>query len=134
MSQTNYQTGQESVARLAIVIPAYKTKFLREALLSITSQSDKNFQLYIGDDASPESIAEVVREFSEKLPVKFHRFDENFGKTSLVKHWERCVRMTSEPWVWIFSDDDLMDADCVAAFFDRSSTSRADSSALTSFI
>ncbi len=102
--------------RLAIVIPAYKTKFLREALQSIASQTDQNFQLYIGDDCSPEPIADVVREFSEKLPIKYHRFDHNLGGTSLAQQWERCIRLSREPWVWLFSDDDLMEPGCVAAF------------------
>jgi len=102
---------------LAIVIPAYKSQFLRAALQSIAAQTDKHFRLYIGDDASPEPVAEIVREFSEKLPLQYHRFERNLGKTSLVRHWERCVRLSTEPWVWIFSDDDCMDENCVAAFF-----------------
>ena len=104
---------------LAIVIPAYKTKFLRAALQSIASQTEKNFQVYVGDDGSPEPVAEIVREFAGRLPVKYHRFDENLGKISLVRQWERCLRLTSEPWIWLFSDDDFMDAGCVAAFFEE---------------
>ena len=102
---------------LAIVIPAYKTKFLRETLQAIAGQTDQRFQLYVGDDGSPEPVAEIVREFSGQRAVQYHRFERNLGGTSLVRHWERCIRLSREPWVWLFSDDDLMDADCVAAFF-----------------
>jgi glycosyltransferase involved in cell wall biosynthesis len=107
----------ENLASLAIVIPAYKIKFLRESLQSIAGQTNQNFQLYIGDDCSPEPVADIVREFSERLPLKYHRFDRNLGGISLVQHWERCIRLSNEPWVWIFSDDDLMDEACVAAFY-----------------
>src|ERR1039457_4715108 len=103
--------------KLAIVIPAYKTKFLRESLQSIAGQTNRNFQLYIGDDGSPEPVADIVREFSKKLPLKYHRFDHNLGGTSLVQQWERCVRLSQEPWVWLFSDDDVMEPDCVASFY-----------------
>ena len=102
---------------LAIIVPAYKTSFLRTALESIAAQTDKNFQTYVFDDHSPEPVEKVVQEFTGRLPMKFHRFEENLGGTSLVRHWERCVRLTGEPWVWIFADDDLMEAGCVADFY-----------------
>jgi len=105
--------------QLAIIIPAYKAEFLRVALDSIASQTEQRFQLYVGDDCSPAPIAEIVREFSKMLPIKYHRFDDNLGGISLVQHLERCIRMTCEPWIWIFSDDDFMDVGCVAAFFEE---------------
>ena len=49
--------------QLAIVIPAYKATFLGETLLSLARQQVKDFHLYIGDDASPEAIAEIVKPF-----------------------------------------------------------------------
>ncbi len=110
MSQTN-------PALLAIVIPAYKTKFLRAALQSIAAQTDQRFQVYVGDDASPEPVETIVREFSGKISVRYQRFNENLGKKSLVGQWQRCLKLANEPWLWLFSDDDLMDAGCVAAFY-----------------
>ncbi|HSY18933.1 MAG TPA: glycosyltransferase family A protein [Candidatus Acidoferrales bacterium] len=102
---------------LVIIVPAYKTSFLRAALESIAAQTDKNFQTHVFDDHSPEPVEKVVQEFTGRLPMKFHRFEENLGGTSLVRHWERCVRLTEEPWVWIFADDDVMEAGCVADFY-----------------
>ncbi len=102
---------------LGIVIPAYKTAFLRETLQSIARQTDQRFQLYVGDDGSPEPIAQLVRAFPGARPVNYHRFDQNLGGTSLVRHWERSLGLTTEPWLWLFSDDDLLDPGCVAAFY-----------------
>ena len=102
---------------LAIVIPAYKAKYLREALQAIAAQTDQRFQVYLGDDCSPEPVAEVVREFSHSMRIVYHRFDDNLGGKSLVQQWERCLRLTREPWIWLFSDDDFMDSHCVAAFY-----------------
>lgn len=101
---------------LAIVIPAYKPTFLRDVLDSIANQTSRHFHLYIGDDAGPEKIADIVSEFSSKLPITYRRFEKNLGSESLVKHWKRCISMGSEPWVWLFSDDDLMEPDCVEKF------------------
>jgi hypothetical protein len=102
---------------LGIFMPAYKAGFLREALRSLARQTDQRFQLYIGDDASPEPVAEIAREFQGSLRAQYRRFDQNLGGTSLVQHWERCLRLGAEPWVWLFSDDDLLDPGCVAAFY-----------------
>jgi hypothetical protein len=104
-------------AELAIVIPAYKAKYLHEALESIASQTDRRFQVYVGDDCSPDPLAEVVREYAGTLKIIYHRFENNLGGKSLVEQWERCLRLTKEPWIWLFSDDDFMDKKCVAAFY-----------------
>lgn len=102
---------------LAVVIPAYKAEFLREVLESIATQSCRNFQLYVGDDASPENIRDIVRQFSGELPIQYHRFPKNLGGLSLAEHWRRCIALSREPWIWLFSDDDLMEEGCVEAFY-----------------
>jgi len=109
---------------LAIVIPAYKAQYLRAALQSIAAQTDRRFRLYVGDDGSPEPLEQIVQEFTGQMPLHYHRFEQNLGGVSLVKHWERCLRLTKEPWVWLFSDDDLMAENCVAAFLQELSVTR----------
>lgn len=104
--------------QLAIVIPAYKAAYLRRTLESILSQTDQRFGLYVGDDGSSEPIGDSVRAFQGRRPLMYHRFEENLGRTSLVRHWHRCITMSAEPWVWLFSDDDEMDSRCVAAFYE----------------
>lgn len=104
--------------KLAIVIPAYKADFLRETLHSIKRQTDRRFCLYIFDDASPHNIKEIVDESNLPGQTIYHRFEENLGQTSIVKHWERCIKsIRDEEWIWLFSDDDLMDPDCVSSFY-----------------
>ena len=103
--------------KLAIVIPAYKSEYLADALLSISNQTDKRFRVYVGDDASPGPIREICERFQDKLDLVYHRFSENLGGSSLIDQWHRCIELSSEPWVWIFSDDDKMDPGCVEAFY-----------------
>ena len=99
---------------LAIVVPAYKTEFLKQALISIENQTSKHFQVYIFDDNSPANIQNIAEPFAEKLGWKFHRFENNLGAKNLAAHWNRCIAQTREPWIWLFSDDDLMSENCVA--------------------
>jgi hypothetical protein len=104
---------------LAIVLPAFRTRFLREALESLASQTRRDFRVYLFDDASPEDIAAIGRSFQDRLDLRYHRFEENLGGKNLVAHWHRCIdRTEGEPWLWLFSDDDIADPGCVEALFD----------------
>lgn len=105
------------VDKLAIIVPAYKPDFLRQALDSIENQTNKAHQVYIFDDASPFDLGSIIQPYLDRNGWQFVRFEENWGQKDLVGHWNRCVRMTSEPWVWLFSDDDLMEKSCVENFY-----------------
>lgn len=101
-------------SRLAIVIPAYKSRFLQATLDSIAKQSCKDFVVYIGDDNSPQNLEEIVGRYRNEFPLVYHRFEENMGRNDLPGHWERCIGLSrNEPLIWLFSDDDLMPADGV---------------------
>ncbi|MFZ4262524.1 glycosyltransferase [Sphingobacterium sp. HJSM2_6] len=105
--------------KLAIVIPAFKSQFFKETLKSISSQTNKDFCLYIGDDNSPEDLYSIINEFVPDLKVVYQKFTNNLGGENLVKHWNRCLEMVNdEEWIWLFSDDDLMDSNCVQNFYD----------------
>lgn len=101
-------------SRLAIVIPAYKSRFLKATLDSIAKQSCKDFVVYIGDDNSPQNLEAIVGRYRNEFPLVYHRFEENMGRNDLPGHWERCIALSrNEPLIWLFSDDDLMPADGV---------------------
>ena len=104
--------------RLAIIIPAYKATFLPAALDSIAIQTCKDFTLYIGDDCSPEPIGNIVEQYRDKIELVYQRFYTNLGGKDLVAQWERCIAMSQdEPYIWLFSDDDVMEANCVEELF-----------------
>lgn len=102
---------------LAIIIPAYKATFLGETLESIANQTDKRFTLYIGNDNSPYDIESIIDKYRNRINIIYKRFNENLGGKDLVAQWERCISMTKgEPYIWLFSDDDIMDKKCVELF------------------
>jgi glycosyltransferase involved in cell wall biosynthesis len=102
--------------KLAIIIPAFKGDFLAKALSCLNRQTDQAFNLYICDDASPANIQEIARSVLGSRPYVYKRFEDNLGGVSLAKQWNRCVALTREAWIWLFSDDDLMDDNCVEKF------------------
>ncbi len=110
---------------LAIIIPAFKSTFFDKALQSIASQTNKNFNLYIGDDNSPENLYSIVEKFNDQIDIIYKKFSENLGSKSITNHWERCVDMCdSEEWIWLFSDDDIMSEDCVDTFIKEIETAK----------
>src|ERR1035438_3966662 len=103
--------------KLAIVIPAFKGEYLAKALACLVRQTDQRFNIYVCDDASPADIEGIARVALGARSYAYKRFENNLGRVSLAKQWDRCVAVSNEPWIWLFSDDDLMDDNCVEAFY-----------------
>ena len=111
----HYSEAMENT--LAIVIPAYKPAFLDLALKSIAAQTDRDFVLYVGDDASPHDVKSVLAPYEGQFPLVYHRFPQNLGGKDLVGQWERCMGLVeNENWIYLFSDDDVMPTDAVERF------------------
>jgi len=103
---------------LAIVIPYFKYAFFEATLQSLTSQSDNRFQVYIGDDASPENPSLLLEKYEKSINLVYKRFENNLGSISLVNQWHRCLNMVqNEDWVMILCDDDVLSENCVAEFY-----------------
>ncbi|MHC1708678.1 MAG: glycosyltransferase [Bacteroidales bacterium] len=106
------------MSKLAIVIPAYKSKYLREALDCFRNQTSKDFNLYIGDDCSPDNLYEIINEYNTSLNIHYHKFDSNIGARNIIDQWERSIALINdEEWIWLFSDDDLVDNNAVESFW-----------------
>jgi glycosyltransferase involved in cell wall biosynthesis len=103
---------------LAIVIPYYKINFFEETLVSLSNQTNKNFNVYIGDDASKESPLFLLKRFNKKINYTYKRFENNLGGVSLVKQWERCIDLSDEEeWLMILGDDDTISDNFIEEFY-----------------
>jgi glycosyltransferase involved in cell wall biosynthesis len=68
---------------ISIVIPAYMGhRTLPITLQSLERQVYRNFEVVIVDDASPESLREIVTQSTFSYPIKFIRHDKNRGRPS----------------------------------------------------
>lgn len=106
------------MSKLAIVIPAYKRTYFTDTLDCFARQTNKDFHLYIGDDHSNDNLEELILPYREQLPITYHRFESNIGSKHIVDQWERSISLIkNEDWIWLFSDDDLIDANAVEAFW-----------------
>lgn len=103
---------------ISVLIPYYKIIFFKKTLLSLDSQTDKRFHVYICDDNSKENPKELLEEFDEKFYFTYHKFSENMGGISLVKHWERCLSLIRDgEWIMILGDDDVLGNNVISDFY-----------------
>lgn len=88
---------------IAVVIPCYNhAKILRRTLESLTKQTVTPAEVVIIDDGSTDDPSRVVAEFNGRLPIRFVRFDKNFGAPKVRNVG---FKMTASPYV-IFLDAD----------------------------
>lgn len=105
---------------LAIVIPYYKYDFFEATLQSLALQTNKQFHVYIGDDASPKPPTDLLEKYKDQFSFSYHRFESNLGGTSLVQQWNRCLKLVqNETWVQILGDDDTLAPNTIASFYEN---------------
>lgn len=103
---------------LAVVIPYYKNNFFEDTLRSLSNQSDKNFRVYIGNDASPDDPQEIINQYNEELQIRYKVFEENLGLINLTGQWDRCIDLIEdESWIMILGDDDYLGPEVVNNFY-----------------
>ena len=67
--------------KVSIVMPAYRhEKFVGPAIESILNQSFTDFELLIGDDASPDRTVDIIRGYDDSR-IKFYPHHYNYGAT-----------------------------------------------------
>ncbi|AZI21928.1 glycosyltransferase family 2 protein [Chryseobacterium taklimakanense] len=106
------------MSKLAVIIPYYKLKFFGETLDSLEKQTCKDFNLYIGNDASPENPEETIKKHLKNTPYHYFVYEENLGGQNLAKQWERVISESkSEEWFVILGDDDVFSENFVEEFY-----------------
>ncbi len=103
--------------RLAIIIPYYKIDFFEETLQSVANQTNQNFSLYIGNDASPNDPLPLIQKYFDKTNYHYFDYKDNIGSKNLALQWERILENVQEDWLQILGDDDCISPDFVEEFY-----------------
>jgi glycosyltransferase involved in cell wall biosynthesis len=90
---------------ITIVLPVFNgSNFLAEAVDSLLSQSLKDFELIISDNASTDDTPSICERFARSDPrVKLFRFEKNVGAARNFNHAFAAVR--SKYFKWAAHDD-----------------------------
>lgn len=91
--------------KYSFVLPAYKAKFLKEAIDSILNQTFTNFEFIIVNDASPENIDYIVNQYDDKR-IQYYVNEKNIGGKDLVAQWNHCINYAKGDYLILASDDD----------------------------
>lgn len=88
---------------VSILIPAYRPRFLKEAIESVFRQTYSNFEVIIGDDSADDTIENMVNPYLEKYHnIKYFR---NGG--DIVRNYHNLIRLASGELINYLHDDDL---------------------------
>lgn len=102
--------------KFSITIPAYKGKFLREAIESCMAQTYQNYELIIVDDCSPEKLKDIVKPFLNDNRIKFYRNKKNCGALNVVDNWNICLSYCTGDYVICMGDDDRLLPCCLEEY------------------
>lgn len=99
----------------SIVIPAYKSQFLGEAIESVLSQTDKDFELIIVNDHSPEDLDKIIKEYSDKR-IRYYVNSQNCGAINVVDNWNICLNYAVGQYLICMGDDDKLLPCCLSEY------------------
>lgn len=98
--------------KFSITIPAYKRKYLREAIESVLAQTYSDYELIIVDDCSPEDIKSLVDTFTDSH-IRYYRNKKNCGAENVVDNWNICLSYCTGDYVICMGDDDRILPSCL---------------------
>jgi len=91
----------------SILIPAYKSTYLRAAIESCICQKYPKWELIIVDDASPEDLLSIANDFDDER-ISYYRNEINCGAENVVDNWNICLSYCTGDYVICMGDDDVL--------------------------
>lgn len=106
---------------LSICIPTYnRSECLKEclsAVLASVAGYEHEIEVVISDNASIDDTGSVVRALQEKHPwIRYHKNEQNIGAE---RNFYLLAALAQGENIWIFGDDDKMEASAVAIVLDN---------------
>lgn len=96
------------MTRFSVIIPAYKVRYLGEAIESVLNQDYQDYELIVFDDASPEPVPGIVKAFSDQR-IRYQRSLRNLGVLDPTRSWNAALSLAQGEFVNLLGDDDLID-------------------------
>lgn len=97
---------------VSVVMPAYKSQYLNEALESIRAQTYRPIELVICDDARGDEVEQVVEAFRAQADFPI-RYERNIKRLWEMRSTARAVSLAQGKYVKILHDDDVLRVDCI---------------------
>ena len=102
--------------KVSILIPTYnRAGFLRDAIESALSQTHKDIEILVLDDASPDDTATVAAHYQSEPRLRYIRHTKNLG---IAGNWKRGVELASGAFFCLLHDDDTFEPEFVACLLE----------------
>ena len=102
--------------KFSITIPAFKRRFLKEAIDSVCRQTYTDWELIVVDDCSPEDLRSVVEPYLVDGRVHYYRNTVNCGAVDVVDNWNICLSHCTGDYVICMGDDDRLQPCCLEEY------------------
>lgn len=99
----------------SILLPAYKSRFMKECIDSVMAQTYSNWELVIVNDASPEDLDSIVLQYNDAR-IHYYKNKQNYGAKHLVHQWNYCLSLAKGEYVICMGDDDRLKPDCLEQY------------------
>ena len=111
--------------KIDILMATYNgERFLKEQIKSILSQTYKNFNLIISDDASTDKTYEILKYYEQKdKRVKIFKQDKNIG---IASNFEFLLNKVESEFFMFADQDDIWEIDKVEISYDKLEADEAD--------
>lgn len=103
--------------KFSVTIPAYKDKYLKEAIDSVLTQTYPNYEVVIVNDASPYDLDSIVNQYDD-LRIRYFKNEKNCGAKDVVDNWDICLSHATGEFVMCIGDDDKLTPRCLQDFAD----------------
>lgn len=101
--------------KFSITIPAYKRRFLTEAIDSCLAQTYTDFELIIVNDHSPEDLDAVVNKYDDPR-IRYYVNEKNCGAVDVVDNWNICLSYAKGDYIICMGDDDRLLPCCLEEY------------------
>lgn len=101
--------------KFSVTVPAYKAQFLTECIDSILSQTYKNFELIIVNDASPQDLDSIVSKYNDPR-IRYYKNKVGFGAEHVVGNWNKCLEYATGDYIICMGDDDKLLPNCLEEY------------------
>jgi glycosyltransferase involved in cell wall biosynthesis len=93
--------------KISITIPAYKDRYLKEAIDSVLAQTYQNYELVIVNDASPYNLDSIVNHYNDPR-IRYYKNKKNCGAKDVVDNWNICLSYATGDYLICMGDDDKL--------------------------
>ncbi len=97
---------------VSVIMPAYKTQYIDQALDSLIAQSYPNLELIVCDDSTTEEVRERVEAKAALAPFPVH-YSKNEKRLWGFGGVEKGVKLARGEYIKILHDDDVLKPDAI---------------------